>query len=399
MRRHGRRCRQRSNPALRIEPLESREMLAGDMIKVNFQTDSVINSNSYPELLGYVADEGLAYGSRGNGMVYGWLDGNLNPDTQDETRNRNNGAAPDERYDTLNHMIKADNHSWQIELPTGTYSVYLVAGDPSHTDQVNDIRVVSGGNSVTLDDPDGQDNWDEYTIDEFTVAEGWLRLSPVSTGSNQKVAFVEITQLSSPEPPAIAGGDVTNLGSYSATLAGTITDNGNEDPEVTLHYGTTDGGTDSAAWSNSVNLGNQAAEFTTTVDGLSPDTSYFYRWQATNSAGTAWSSVTGPFRTSPLTQAQLETDAAQSIQAFSATITGHVTDIGSNAPQVVLYFGNEDGGTTPASWANSIDLGTQDGSFVASLRTCLRQRPTTTARRQSMRQVSAGKADPGRSPH
>ena len=341
-------------------------MLAGDVFKVNFQLDDVIDEAAYPELQGYVADDGSAYGDRGNGLTYGWLDGNLSPDTQSETRNRNSGAAPDERYDTLNHMIKGDQHSWQIDLPNGAYHIYLVSGDPNHTDQIEDIQLISGANSLLLDDPDGQDNWDEYTVEEFVVVDDRLRLYPSLSGSNQKLAFLEITQLSQPEPPAITSGLVTDVGSFSATLAGMITDTGNEDPAVTLFYGTTDHGT-TTGWTDSVALGVQSGDVSAQATDLLPDTTYFFRWRAVNSAGTAWSSVTSSFSTLPLSVAEVETDPAVAIEARSATIAGRVTNVGSETPDVTLYFGTEDGGVESAAWASAVALGAQDGSFATVL--------------------------------
>ncbi len=341
-------------------------MLAGDVVKVNFQLDDVIDEAVYPELQGYVADDGSAYGDRGNGLTYGWLDGDLSPDTQSETRNRNNGAAPDERYDTLNHMIKGDQHSWQIDLPNGAYRVYLVSGDPSHTDQIEDLELISGPNSLLLDDPDGQDHWDEYTVEEFVVVDGRLRLYPSLSGTNQKLAFLEITQLSQPEPPAVVSGSVTDVGSFSATLAGTITDTGNEDPTVTLFYGTTDHGT-TTAWASSITLGAQSGDFSARPADLLPGMTYYFRWRTVNSAGTAWSSATGSLETLPLRVAEVETDPATAIQARAAMIPGRVTDVGSETPQVTLYFGPQDGGTNPAAWASAVALGAQDGSFAAAL--------------------------------
>ena len=88
------------------QPLEPRILLHAEPIKVNFQQDSTIDDGRYPELSGYVADAGASYGNRGNGFIYGWLNGQLNPDTQGQTRNRNDNDSADERYDTLNHFIK-----------------------------------------------------------------------------------------------------------------------------------------------------------------------------------------------------------------------------------------------------------------------------------------------------
>ena len=80
-------------------------------------------------------------------MSYGW-DSNVAGDSRD----RNN--HPDQRYDTLIHFEKGPLSTWEIEVPNGSYRVDVVFGDPSNTDQVNDVRL----EDVTLLDPDGADN-------------------------------------------------------------------------------------------------------------------------------------------------------------------------------------------------------------------------------------------------
>ncbi len=169
---------------------------------VNFGPDAVLDTATYPEFTGYLGDNGSAYGNQGNGFRYGWLNGLVQPDPQDEQRNRDNADSPDERYDTVNHMIKGDNNSWQIDLPNGDYDILLVAGDPNHTDQVNDL-VISGGDSpLIVDDPDGQDNFDEHEL-SYSVTQGYLRISPNpgdDLGKNQKLTYINIV----PEPGSMS---------------------------------------------------------------------------------------------------------------------------------------------------------------------------------------------------
>jgi hypothetical protein len=147
-------------------------------VKVNFQP----SGSQVPA--GYVPDSGETYRGHGNGYTYGW-----NADTF-ETRDR--GAHSDQRYDTLNHMQKPSNPNavWEIGLPDGTYNVYLVMGDPSYTDQVNNVDV----EGVVRNDPDGQDNFDEYNL-TVTIGDGKLTVQPAAGASNAKVCFIEIDHI------------------------------------------------------------------------------------------------------------------------------------------------------------------------------------------------------------
>src|SRR3954468_22802021 len=102
-----------------IEQLESRRLLAF-ALNVNFQPAGV----SVPA--GYVADTGATYANRGNGFSYGWK-----ASPASASRDRNNSASPDQRYDTLIHTQMYGNRTWELSVPNGTYAVHLVAGDPS----------------------------------------------------------------------------------------------------------------------------------------------------------------------------------------------------------------------------------------------------------------------------
>ncbi|MFC1758462.1 lamin tail domain-containing protein, partial [Planctomycetota bacterium] len=349
------------------EQLEPRILLAADPIKINFQPNGTIDAGS-PELVGYVADDGDAFGNRGNGVEYGWLDGNLNPDDQRETRNRNNGGAVDERYDTLNHMIKGDSHSWQISLDNGSYDVRIVAGDPSHTDQVSDMELVSGDNVVAIDDPDGEDNWDEYNISSFDVTNGLLRLSPRDSGTNQKLAFVEITPIDTAEPelPILAALPATDVDTDSARLNGDVTFDGNSQTAVTLYYGDNDAGA-GFGWDHSVNIGFPSGMFDAVVENLQPGTQYFYRIFGLNIAGSAWSPASSSFTTPTITAPVVVNRPVIDVEAFEAIIGGEVSDSGNETPSIVLYWGDEDGGRNTAAWDNAVPIGQNDGFFSTTI--------------------------------
>jgi len=143
---------------------------AGETIKINFQP----SASAVPT--GYEVDSGATYGSRGNGLSYGW------DTTNGETRDR--GADSDQRYDTLNHV---NAYTWEIGLDNGTYDIWLVCGDPAYADSTNTLDI----EGTTVTDPDGQDYFDEYNI-QVSVNDGKLTIAS-ATGAYPKLCFIEIT--------------------------------------------------------------------------------------------------------------------------------------------------------------------------------------------------------------
>jgi len=154
-------------------------------VKINFQNST---SEGFP---GYLPDNGLAFADRGNGFSYGW-----NKDNSANARNRNQtdkALAPDERYDTFNHMQKPGGPwIWEIAVPNGTYEVSIVGGESNNFDQTirikaEDVLVVNGVPCTTTERfRDGKA--------KVKVEDGRLSVSASDSDGavNCKIAFLEI---------------------------------------------------------------------------------------------------------------------------------------------------------------------------------------------------------------
>jgi glucose/arabinose dehydrogenase len=147
---------------------------------VNFQTK---NSAGFP---GYIRDVGGRFLKRSNGFSYGWNQANF------FAVNRNAAHSPDERFDTFIHMQRPANPNafWEIKVPSGVYSVRVVAGDPSsfkgvYRINVEGVRAVNGR-------PTSATRWLEGTV-TVAVRDGRLTLTSARTGRNNKIAFIEIS--------------------------------------------------------------------------------------------------------------------------------------------------------------------------------------------------------------
>src|SRR5262249_47688569 len=146
----------------------------------------------------YLGDIGLAYGSRGDGLTFGW-----NKDNTANGRDRDRTISPDELHDGLALMQRSNNPNawWGIAVPDGTYQVHIIAGDPSYIDSVYKINVggvlssgkVSGGVLAINGRPTMAKRWFENTV-TVTVTGGVLYVSNAPGSSNDKIDEIDISQ-------------------------------------------------------------------------------------------------------------------------------------------------------------------------------------------------------------
>jgi len=106
--------------------------------------------------------------------------------------------------------------------------------------------------------------------------------------------------------PNISLSDATNISDASATLNGKINSTGGENPNVTIYWGTTDGGQNSSSWQNSFTPDSpsqpqSATSFNGNISGLDPGTKYYFSAKAKNSAGTSWPNSSLSFTTTDST--------------------------------------------------------------------------------------------------
>ena len=184
---------------------------------------------------------------------------------------------------------------------------------------------------------------------------GIFALSGATNASQSNVTFTVATLTNLP---------ATGIQTKSATLNGQVISTGNDAPNITIYYGTADGGTNPAAWANSVNVGWQAGSFSQTVSSLLFSTTYYYAASGINVAGTNWAAPSRSFITLTPVLATLTSSPASAIRADSAQLSGQVLSTGGDTPSVTIYYGPVNGGTNSVAWANSIPLGLQTGFFA-----------------------------------
>jgi hypothetical protein len=126
--------------------------------------------------------------------------------------------------------------------------------------------------------------------------------------------------------PTLLTDPATDIGAFTATLSGVVTDPGGDPPVVTLYYGETDGGTNPTAWQHQTLVGERIDSFSAGVAGLTAETNYFFRASAQNAAGTAWSPVTRSFTTGNTPLIQISEFMSQNNTSLTTRTRDRVTD-------------------------------------------------------------------------
>jgi hypothetical protein len=170
------------------------------------------------------------------------------------------------------------------------------------------------------------------------------------------------------DPPTVINAGATDIQPTTASLGGEVTVTGGVNPSVTLYWGDNDGGTTPGNWDAAIPFGAQGGNFSTGVSGLTPATTYSFRCFASNSAGDDWANDTATFSTgAPPDPPIVINTAANGVTFSTAELNGTVTATGGETPNVTIYFGDDDGGTVPGSWDDSVAIGAQSGAFSNSL--------------------------------
>ena len=150
-----------------------------------------------------------------------------------------------------------------------------------------------------------------------------------------------------PTPAVIRTQPATAITASSAALSGQIVSIGGDPPVVTLFYGTSNGGTNPAAWANSVPLGLQGGGFAKGIFGLATNGSYSFIFRAVNGGGTSWGTPAQAFNTLLVNPANIPT----------AVLTQHNDNSrsGDNLTETRLNAGNVNSNTFGLVYTRPVD--------------------------------------------
>jgi len=200
-------------------------------------------------------------------------------------------------------------------------------------------------------------------------------VSATDTGSHLESSSITCNVIC-PDLPSITTQAVTEIGATTALGNGNITDLGRPNPIAHgLVWNTT--GTPTLT-DNSTDEGptTTTGSFTSSMTSLAPDTTYYVRAYALNTAGTVYGNeVTFNTQDSSLRTPTVTTQPVTEIGASTARGNGTITDLGNPTPISHGFVWNISG--TPTLADNSTDEGpaTATGAFTSSITGLL---PNTT---------------------
>ncbi|MEN6350361.1 MAG: hypothetical protein ABFD08_13335, partial [Syntrophomonas sp.] len=113
-------------------------------------------------------------------------------------------------------------------------------------------------------------------------------------------------------PSTVTTNITTNITSIGATGSGAITMTGGENPERLIEWGIQSG-----TYTNSCTAGTGSGTYSCNLTNLTPDTTYYYRAKATNSAGTAYGTEQS-FTTLPSSVTIPDPDTTKITSAYSS---------------------------------------------------------------------------------
>jgi len=279
--------------------------------------------------------------------------------------------------------VVSTRHIAALNYLTGSPTIYfsgMTVYQTSGTTQT--VRIQTFSNTDAYSHTYGAANGNITSTTDYSVPNGVATVVPVSNigipgngsiwvGFSSSIVFgvntIQLSSSSTPTAPTVTTQAVTSISSTAATGNGNITNLGSANP--TAHgvcYSTSANPTTSDTCTDE-GAASSTGAFTTSLTGLTSNTSYYVRAYATNSVGTSYGAdVTFTTAATPAAPT-VTTQAVSSISSTTATGNGNITSLGTANPTAhgVCYSTS----SNPTTSDTCVDNGaaTATGAFTASI--------------------------------
>lgn len=217
---------------------------------------------------------------------------------------------------------------------------------------IQDVNVWLGRSNWTADS-NLQGDYDEFRVYNYLLTPAQVQRNYQSGPDAIVLAGVAASVSATP---------ASSVGVHSATLNGQLL-SATAPTDITIYYGTSDGGNNKSNWETNVALGTlPVGTFAAPVAGLAANSTYFYRSYASNANGEAWSL---PISFATLSPATFQTTTPITVTPLYARPRVQLLTASRAATEVRLYWATNDGGANTADWTNVVSLGTPVPGMLA----------------------------------
>jgi hypothetical protein len=253
--------------------------------------------------------------------------------------------------------------------------LYAMLSGTSAQDYLLTVRATSNGGdtpvaaTVTAGNTTGNSGDNTYAIGDYDD----LSISCLATagGTARMVYWGLVCYIPNITAPTVTNSTgESNVTQTKAKLNGNLTDDGGENCEVYVYWGDNDGETTPGNWDHAQDIGSQAAgTFYYDATSLIPNTNYYYRCYAVNSAGEDWADSTEPLTTLDvgIENAPESYDFGfLAVGSSSATAIDHftVTNIGDGAVDITIHATDFTGGDDTWDLADTGEEGIGDNIYA-----------------------------------
>ena len=190
-------------------------------------------------------------------------------------------------------------------------------------------------------------------VDEGDYYRLWYRGDKQAGTTTSRVYSAIMTK----DFPTIGNVAASNVGATGVTLAGNVTGTGQAPTTVHVYWGTNDAGLNLADWGNTNEFAGDAVTgaINTNLTGLTPLTTYFFRFFATNAHGFCMADPVGTFTTGNMLPV-IQNATVADVTAGSATLNGYLSSTGESSTAVSVYWGTNNGEMVAGDWQYTNDF-------------------------------------------
>jgi hypothetical protein len=161
----------------------------------------------------------------------------------------------------------------------------------------------------------------------------------------------------------------TNISVNAAWLNGNLESTGSAASAVWVFWGTNNADKNPSGWQYTNYFGASMAEggLTTNVTGLTPSTTYYYQFYASNTYGDCWAFPIYSFTTMAQPPTISNDGGASNVTTVAAILNGYLSSTGSAVTIVYVLWGtNSNGGAGWGIWSYTNNLGTNPVSLITN---------------------------------